>query len=467
MLFNSLTFLVFFGLVLALHGLPLAWRTRKRNLLIASYVFYAAWNPPFVVLLWISTLTDWFAARGIAGAPTRGARRGFLALSLAVNLGLLGYFKYAQFALDNLVWGLARVGIVYRPPELDIVLPLGISFYTFQTLSYSIAVYRGQMRPAGSFLDYALFVTFFPQLVAGPIVRAQQFLPQCASPRPGELGWGLALLVFGLFEKVVLADGLLAPTADLVFASPARAGAADAWLATFAFSGQIFFDFAGYSCCAIGVAACLGFRLPENFQCPYAASGFSDFWRRWHITLSTWLRDHLYVTLGGNRRGALRTHGNLMLTMLVGGLWHGAGWSFVVWGGLHGTWLVLERRLRGAGRQRDPRSPAARLAAIGVTFLVVSVTWIFFRAESLDGALQLLAALARGDGLLLVKPAPALWVAGVVTAMFLFQVGFRDVELRAFAERRSPWVRGVVLAGMLCALALAPGDDRAFIYFQF
>ncbi|MCH2170877.1 MBOAT family protein [Myxococcota bacterium] len=470
MLFNSLTFVLFFVIVLTLHHLPLAWRFRKANLLVASYLFYAAWNPPFVVLLWISTLTDWFAGRRMARSSTPRTRRALLGLSLGVNLGLLAYFKYASFLLDNFVALLGWIGIDYRPAAPDIILPLGISFYTFQTLSYTFSIYRGESRPSKSFLDYALFVTFFPQLVAGPILRSTDFLPQCAEPRrasPGQMGWGMTLLVFGLFQKVVLADGVLAPIADPVYAAAGKAGAIDAWLGTLAFTGQIFFDFAGYSSCAIGAALCLGFVIPENFRCPYAALGFSDFWRRWHVSLSSWLRDYVYITAGGNRVSIHRTYLNLMFTMLVGGLWHGAAWHFVVWGGLHGLYLAAERRLRPSlGDATAARGPR-RLIIAGLTFALVTWTWTFFRAESLAEAWALTLAMVTGGtgGLLtLADGASVLILMGVTLG---FQWRFRDADLETrFAGLRLP-LRSALLAGLLIGILLAPGDDRAFIYFQF
>jgi len=468
MLFNSLTFLVFFALVMAAHRLPISWNAKKRNLLLASYLFYAAWNPPFVALLWISTLTDWFVARGMAATQSGGRRRLLLFTSLSINLGLLAYFKYASFVLENLVLLLGSFGVEYQPPELGIILPLGISFYTFQTLSYSISVYRREMQPWPSFLDFALFVTFFPQLVAGPIVRAQSFLPQCVEPRRAnaqQLGWGLSLLTFGLFQKVILADNLLAPTADLVFGKAAQAGTLDAWIGTLAFSGQILFDFAGYSMCAVGAALCLGFKLPDNFDCPYAARGFSDFWRRWHISLSTWLRDYLYIPLGGNRRGGTRTYVNLSITMLLGGLWHGAAWHFVAWGALHGTYLAVERKLREA-RGGAKSSLPAPVAYLG-TFLAIGLTWIFFRAENISDAFAIVRTLASGAASSLVDAESASIVAAVVGITLIAQIALRDTPLEAFATRLPTWVRSAVLAAMLCSLALAPGDDRAFIYFQF
>ena len=309
MVFNSLTFVVFFGIVLMLHRLPVGWTTRKIQLLVASYLFYAAYNPPSVLLLWISTVTDWYAARWIRKAEKPSARRFFLILSLSANLGLLGVFKYGGFLLENFVWLMSLLNVEFEPQKPNIVLPVGISFYTFQSLSYTLAVYRKKLEPWPSFLDFAMFVTFFPQLVAGPIVRAADFLPQCTKLRQAtfrQIAWGLSLLVSGLFQKVVLADALLALVGDRVFDSAVEAGTVDAWIGILAFSSQIFFDFNGYSSCAIGSALCLGFVLPDNFRFPYGAIGFRDFWRRWHISLSTWLKDYVYVSLGGHTRKGAR-----------------------------------------------------------------------------------------------------------------------------------------------------------------
>ncbi|MCK5204528.1 MAG: MBOAT family protein, partial [Desulfobacterales bacterium] len=286
MLFNSLTFIVFLAVVLFLHHLPFPWQVKKWNLWIASYIFYAAWNPPFVVLLWISTVVDWFAGSWIYRTQKPSFKRAVLFLSLGANLGLLGYFKYGEFLLENFIGFLSVFHIDFQPAAPDVVLPVGISFYTFQSISYSFDIYREKIRPWKRFSDFALFVTFFPQLVAGPIVRAADFLPQTVEPRQAsarQLGWGLSLIAIGLFEKIILADDILAPVADNVFAQPLSAGQVDTWIGTLAFSGQIFFDFSGYSICAIGTAMCLGFVLPDNFHFPYAAVGFSDFWRRWHM----------------------------------------------------------------------------------------------------------------------------------------------------------------------------------------
>lgn len=471
MVFDSFSFLLFFAVVVAGYQLPLPWASRKVLLLLFSYAFYAAWNPPFVLLIWISTGIDWFASRRIAAATSPGAKRGFLCLSLATNLGLLGFFKYGGFLLENFIAFVQAMGGDFQPAAPDIILPVGISFYTFQTLSYTIDVYRGQ-KPWPSFLDFALYVTFFPQLVAGPIVRSGEFLPQCTESRRStseDLGWGLSLMVVGLFFKVVLADAMLAPVADAVFADAEKAGFVAAWSGVFAFSGQIYFDFAGYSTIAIGAAHCLGFALPLNFRSPYASRGFSDFWRRWHISLSSWLRDYLYIPLGGNRRRPIRVSMNLLLTMLLGGLWHGASWLFVVWGGLHGFYLMVERKIRERyPHWIEPGGIVGRILVTVGTYLLVSFAWVFFRAEDLSGALSMSRVMWTGaPGALVLNPAQLELALAATALMLLGNMLMRERTFVGAARLLPWWGRSFVLAALLVAIALSPGNDRAFLYFQF
>ncbi len=473
MLFNSLTFIVFFVLVLALHNAPLSWTTKKANLLIASYLFYAAWNPPFVVLLWISTVIDWHVAKKLFVEQAQNRRRMLLTISIVVNLGLLGYFKYGGFLLENFVTLAATLGIDYQPPEWHIILPVGISFYTFQTMAYSLDVYLRRAEPSKSFLDFALFVTFFPQLVAGPIVRPTHLLPQFAVPRVAsarQLYWGLGLMTIGLFQKIVVADGLLAPVADAVFGTQEMLHPVDAWLGTLAFSGQIFSDFAGYSTTAIGVALTLGFGLPDNFRFPYAAIGFSDFWRRWHISLSSWLRDYLYVPLGGNRKGNLRTYANLMTTMLLGGLWHRASWTFVVWGGLHGLYLAAERWLtaRLGGRAIWSKLPVQILLAI-LTYFLVNITWVFFRAADFAEAWRMIVTMLTfvTDG---EKVLPTIFILQTVITigvMLVVHWRMRNRQLKEEIGRLPAWLTGLVWGVMLTLIIITQGGSDAFIYFQF
>ncbi|MGH8041799.1 MAG: MBOAT family O-acyltransferase [Rudaea sp.] len=471
MVFNSLTFAAFFACVLVVHNLPLAWTWRKVNLLLASYLFYSAWNPPFVILLWISTIVDWYAAQGLVKARRESARHAWMLLSVIANLGMLGYFKYGQFLLDNFAALLHAAGVAYQPVPSDIVLPVGISFYTFATLSYTLDVYLRRALPAENFLDYALFVTFFPHLVAGPIMRPTELVPQFEQPRRAsadQLRFGLALMTLGLFNKVVLADSFLAPVAEHVYDAQAIPGTLDAWAATLAFSGQIFCDFAGYSTTAIGAALCLGFAMPDNFRFPYAAIGFSDFWRRWHITLSSWLRDYLYIPLGGNRHGRRRTYAALMTTMLLGGLWHGANWTFVVWGGLHGVYLAGERVLRSRFATYRP-GPLALLALGLLTWMLVNVTWVFFRAKTFGKAWSVLRGMAGVNAT--AKPilesfylisAAAIVVGIVVTHWYM-----RGRTLESVIARVHPAAICAVWALLAFAIVIAQGKGSAFIYFQF
>jgi alginate O-acetyltransferase complex protein AlgI len=476
LVFNSLTFLVFFGVLLALHHLPfLSWTVKKVNLLVASYIFYAAWNPPFILLLWASTVVDWFIARGIYASrdSTRAVRRSWLVISVAVNIGFIGFFKYGEFLLQNWQALMQSLGIVWVAPEWDIVLPVGISFYTFVTLSYTLDVYLGRSKPIGSFLDYALFVTFFPHLVAGPIVRPTQLVPQFYTPKQATrdtMLWGLGLIVLGLFEKVVVADAGLANVADRVYGAEGPIGFADAWLGTLAFSGQIFCDFAGYSTIAVGTALCLGFALPDNFRMPYAAIGFSDFWRRWHISLSTWLRDYLYIPLGGNRGTEMRTYVNLMLTMLLGGLWHGANWTFVAWGGLHGLYLAVERWLRErTGVAGDPERAWSRFTFALLTYFLVNITWVFFRANDFGAAARVLAGMfgAAPDAPAVLPTIYMIKAAVIVIAIVMVQWLMRKRELEDVVSRTPWWLVGLATSAMLFAVIVAQGSGEAFIYFQF
>lgn len=408
-------------------------------------------------------------------STSRQARWFFLGVSLSVNLGLLGFFKYSNFLLDNFNAMLALLGVTFVAPPADIILPVGISFYTFQTLSYTIDVYRNRLKPCPSSLDFALYVTFFPQLVAGPIVRASEFLPQCVALRratQSQFGWGMSLFVLGLFEKVVIADGMLAPVVEKLYDDPGLApDFMSAWAGTLAFAGQIYCDFAGYSTSAIGVAMCLGFALPDNFRFPYAAIGFSDFWRRWHISLSTWLRDYLYIPLGGNRLGGVRTYVNLLLTMLLGGLWHGASWTFVAWGGLHAFYLIIERALSNTrlAQFRVWKTWWGQMILALSTFAAVCITWAFFRADSFSSALLVVSAML-GIGSSMSTPfttVDLLQTFGTVSCILVLHGLFRNRTLEEVAGQMPGWLVSIVLAAMIVAILIMPGEDRAFIYFQF
>ena len=473
MLFNSLTFIVFFVVVVALYWSIRGWTLRKNLLVIASYIFYGAWNPPFAALLFSTTAMDFWLGRQIAKARKGHARRRWLVASVCMNLSMLGFFKYGNFLLQNFQWLLERVGIIYRPPHLDILLPIGISFYTFHSLSYTLDIYRGVLHPTRSLRDFVLAVSFFPQLVAGPIVRAGDFLPQLVRPprlKTGQFCWGLLLMTLGLFEKVVLADTLLSGSADHVFGYPGPLVALDSWAGVMAFAGQIFFDFAGYSACAIGAALCLGFHLKDNFRFPYAAIGFSDFWRRWHISLSTFLRDYLYIPLGGNQVRPVRAASNLVVVMFLGGLWHGAAWTFVVWGLLHGSYLVIERVVRICCAERKwLNNPIGWAIGGGLTFVAVCVAWVFFRAPDFTVASRMLSGMfgahAKGDAILSTRE--ILQVACVVCGMIATHWVLRGSSIEIAVTRLPRWVVTAVWALMACAIIFNQGHGNAFIYFQF
>jgi alginate O-acetyltransferase complex protein AlgI len=474
MLFNSLTFVVFFLVVLAAYWTMRSWEARKNLLLVASYIFYGAWNPPFAALLFATTALDFYLGRKMGRLEEPSQRRLWLIISVAVNLSMLGFFKYGNFLLENFQWVLARGGIQYKPPHLDVFLPIGISFYTFHSLSYTLDIYRGVMRPTRSLRDFTLAVSFFPQLVAGPIVRAGDFLPQLdAPPKPqaGRFLWGLFLMTLGLFEKVVLADSMLAGSADTVFGYQGPLVALDSWMGVMAFAGQIFFDFAGYSICAIGAALCLGFHLKDNFRFPYAAVGFSDFWRRWHISLSTFLRDYLYIPLGGNRLGAARAMINLIIVMFIGGLWHGAAWTFVVWGLLHGSYLALERLVKAFVKKDAAWADSLVLKLfIGLTtYVAVLVAWVYFRASDFSTASRLIGGMfgrhPTGDAVLSTRE---LLQVGIVTFLLLIaHWALRDISIETAVQRLPRWVVTTAWFLMVCAIILTQGSSNAFIYFQF
>lgn len=472
MLFNSLTFVVFFAVVVTLYWSIRSWNTRKNLLVVASYIFYGAWNPPFAALLFSTTAMDFWLGSRIAKARAGHSRRVWLVASVCMNLSMLGFFKYGNFLLENFKWLMAQIGVVYQPPHLDILLPVGISFYTFHSLSYTLDIYRGVLQPTKSLRDFILAVSFFPQLVAGPIVRAGDFLPQLVRPQPlrtGQFLWGLALMTLGLFEKIVLADTLLSGSADRVFGYAGPLVALDSWAGVLAFAGQIFFDFAGYSICAIGAALTLGFHLKDNFRFPCAAIGFSDFWRRWH-SLSTFLRDYLYIPLGGNQVRPFRAALNLVIVMFLGGLWHGAAWTFVVWGLLHGSYLVIERVCRVLFEKKPwANTPAVRVGAGFATYGAVCVAWVFFRASNFAVASRMLGGMfgqhQHGDRILSTRE--LLQVGAVSAAMIALHWAMRDDTFETAVMRLPPRAVTAIGSLMACAIILTQGTSNAFIYFQF
>ncbi len=471
MLFNSLSFVLFLFIVLALYYSKIfSWTGKKRMLLLSSYVFYGMWNPPLIILLWISTMVDWTAGKRLAVEENQKKRKLWLILSMCVNLGFLGFFKYGDFLLENFTALVNSIGMEFEAQPMDIILPMGISFYTFQTMSYTIDMYKRKTERAKTFLDFALYVTFFPQLVAGPIVRAKELITQFYEPKRATVNqfvWGLFLLTIGLFLKVVMADTLLSGAADDVFGSDKILHGLDAWTGTLAFSGQIFFDFAGYSTCAIGIALMLGIILPDNFRYPYASIGFSEFWKRWHISLSSWLRDYLYIPLGGNRHGITRMYVALMLTMLLGGLWHGAAWTFVIWGALHGIYLVVERLLKNKIHIKINGWNGILLALL--TYTLVNFTWVFFRAREFSTAKNMIGSMLfmNGEGEKILGTFDIIKVFTVITILFICHWVMRNTSMKEVSLKTSPWVLGIVWAIMFFLIVIAQGSGEQFIYFQF
>lgn len=468
MQFQTSPFLLFFAVVFPIYWAIRPHRWRMAWLLLASCAFYMLWNPWLILLILFSASIDYAAALYLETSKSPKLRKSLLVGSIVINLCLLFFFKYANFFLDNVHRIFGVLDIPFSRPTLEIILPLGISFYTFETISYIVDVYRGRTKAARNPFDYALFIMFFPHLIAGPIVRPYHFLPQLA--RPKRFNWnrlhlGVRLFLIGLFKKSIIADHLGQQVVDPVFASPATFGSAALWLAVLAYAVQIYCDFSGYSDMGIGLAHTLGFKLPVNFRFPYFAPSMSEFWRRWHISLSTWLRDYLYLPLGGNRSGFAAACRNLMVVMLLGGLWHGANWTFLIWGAYHGCLLIGGRIRERLGLLTQP---ALRPFAVVTTFLLVCIGWVFFRAQSLVDARIILARMAwptEGEAL---APAAAVlvWLSLAITFVGHF-FGTRVNFLRF--ERRLPApIMGAALATLLATtLGLYPIITRTFIYFQF
>ncbi len=474
MLFNSYQFAGFFAVVFTIYWL-LGRLTRSQNVLLlgAGYYFYACWNPRFLSLLILSTVMDYACGLWVDRVETPGRRKLVVGLSMALNLGMLGYFKYCNFFADNLQVLLAHLGFHVPIGHLNVVLPIGISFYTFQSMSYVIDVYRRDVRPTRNLIQFATFVSFFPHLVAGPIMRPTTLLPQVSRPRRFDLQQfyqGAYLIFWGLTKKVVIADNLSQHIVDPLFSQWPTIDGGLAMVAIYAFAFQIYCDFSGYTDAARGIAKCLGFELALNFNLPYFATSPQDFWSRWHISLSTWLRDYLYIPLGGNRGGTLKLYRNLMLTMIIGGLWHGAAWTFVLWGTYHGLLLVAHRLSRpwlDRIRPVDSVDRACwRLVRMAATFHMVCFGWLLFRAQSLAQVGGMLRALV--DRPAIPQAAYLLPVLVLVIPLLVYQIVqyvSRDLDVIA----RTPWyVRSVFYTS--CFYAFVLGGEfggKQFIYFQF
>jgi D-alanyl-lipoteichoic acid acyltransferase DltB (MBOAT superfamily) len=469
MTFNSVEYAIFLALVVVV-----VWQLRHRAqnlfLLAASYLFYAAWNWRFLVLLFISTVIGYTAGIALDAATDERRRRMILATRVAVNLAILGVFKYAGFFVDSMADLLQGLGFAVNDPALQIILPIAISYYTFEEISYTVDIYRRRIEPCRDPIAYGLFVAFFPKLVAGPILRPRELIPQIASPRarPGaeQVASGLGLLLWGLVKKVVIADSL-AIYVNEIYGAPAEMSWTMLVVGTLCFAGQIYGDFSGYTDMARGASRLLGFELPLNFRQPYLSSSLTAFWRTWHISLSTWLRDYLYVPLGGNRGGTRRTMVNLMTVMLLGGLWHGAGWTFLIWGGIHGAMLAAER-LAGNTHDNSQEMPtASQLPRIIATFGGVCLSRVFFRAPSIQDATEILARTVTFQG------GEVIWGAVVWLAIAAAVIVASDLVERRAQTDHAGLVAGSFGAGGLvgaAAVALVVTSGSApvpFIYFQF
>ena len=480
MSFDAAVFWLFFPIAwMAWRLLP--FQFAKGVLLLLSLVFYAWWNPWYVLLLIGPTALDYVAGQKIYDTQSLRVKRGWLLLTIISNLGLLAFFKYGAFVLTNAQAASGWFGWHWQAPAVSWVIPVGISFYTFQVLSYSFDIYRGKLAPARNFVNFLQFICFFPHLVAGPIVRAHELLPQFDHRRRLSLGaiqGGIYYIIWGLFMKMVVADNI-AMQVDFVFNADqlAKTDWLSTWLTVILFAGQIFADFAGYSSIAIGLAMLMGIKFPKNFNYPYISSSFSEFWTRWHITLSRWLRDYLYIPLGGNRKGKYRTYSNLMVTMLLGGLWHGANWTFVVWGAMHGGALAVERMFSRGKRTSQHRynhvgrisflEAIRRLSAMAFVFVFLLVTWVFFRSPTFSLAIAMLQKM-------FVAPfhGGTRWPFWINRYLYLLipivLLHMMQLSHEWFGLRKNAYARATFAAVMAFAILVVQRQgEHVFIYFQF
>jgi D-alanyl-lipoteichoic acid acyltransferase DltB (MBOAT superfamily) len=471
--FISVQYIAFLGVAYGLYWSLRGVEIRKYVLTGLSYIFYAAWDWRFCGLMLFVTMNAYLTAR-VLESKTRKIRRSALWLSITIDLMVLGFFKYFGFFVSSFERLLSSVGVETTGPVMAVILPIGISFYTFHAISYVVDVYRGKIFAASSFNDIALYIAFFPQLIAGPIVRSRSFLPQLNCERRFSLklqARGFRLIILGLIYKAVIANNL-SELCDPVFASVTSHRPPELLLATVAYYGQIYFDFAGYSCLAIGSARLFGYRLPRNFNYPYLAASLSEFWKRWHMSLSFWLRDYLYFSLGGNRGSTSHIARNLMITMILGGLWHGASWNFVLWGVIHGVGLCGHKlwvafRSRAIPRWMGWDSLIWKIFSVTLTQLIVLLAWVFFRCEQFDDALYIFRTIVSpstflGFGLRTIT----MWVL-ILIALDHYFGGIRRISHRVISVTidEGYWLALGVLAAI--ALTMVPLSQRAFIYFQF
>lgn len=472
MLFNSIEFLIFFPIVFILYWF-LSDRLTLQNLLLlgASYIFYAWWDWRFLSLIIISSIIDYVAGLSIHNADTDKKRKFWLMVSLVANLGFLSIFKYYNFFAESFTQAVSAFGWQPNDLTLNIILPVGISFYTFQTLSYTIDIYRKSFEPTKSVLSFFTYIAFFPQLVAGPIERASNLLPQIEKKRTFNKEWfnaGVLQIFIGLFRKIVIAD-TLATYVDTIYADPGIYNSTTVLLATFFYAFQIYFDFAGYSDIAIGTAKVMGFKFHQNFNLPYFSKSLTEFWRKWHISLSFWLRDYLYISLGGNRKGIKITYRNLMITMLLGGLWHGSSWNFIIWGGIHGLILSIEKYMKS-----NPKfNFLQKFGFLGypITFFVVLIAWIFFRATTLNSAIIATKKILLFKGGIpfigdINVMANSLFVLtlGIAFDYFLFK---KNIPLENFGKSFTTIKIAVICSILIVLTNLFYSTSNNFIYFQF
>lgn len=469
MLFVEVNFFLFFAVVLFIYWSLRSNELRKWFVLFASYYFYGSWDWRFAAMLFLLSTLDWFFALQISNSGTQRTRKVYVTASLAMNLSVLGFFKYFHFFVGSAIAAANALHFSLDEPTLRIILPVGVSFFTFQSLSYTIDVYRREIPPVHNLRDYLMFSSFFPQLVAGPIVRPKYFVPQMSSLRHitlDEVKSMLYLFLLGYIKKVCIADNI-SPYVDQVFNHPAAYSGLASIIATWLYTAQIFCDFSGYSDMAIAVAGLIGYKLVLNFNAPYLADSIQDFWRRWHISLSTWIRDYIYFSLGGGRmKLRVLVYRNLLITMLAGGLWHGAAWTFIAWGGAHGAAQVVHQEFKHHFPPTPAQEPWRRIASWFATLNFVCLCWILFRASNFATAwLMIRRYLLLDPGGTLTIP---IWLAFVGPALLVAQFIMRRVNFGgavcSLALPRFAVVYGIVWA---FALSMLPLGYRPFIYFQF
>ena len=475
MLFNSFVFLFFISIVLIVYPL-LRLRGQNLFLLVASYVFYSYWDWRFLFLLLTSTTIDFFVGQLLQSVGNQRYRKLLLLVSIFVNLGVLCFFKYFNFFLESATILFAKSGLIIQTPVLQVILPIGISFYTFKTLTYTVDIYRRKIEPTKNFIDYALFTSFFPQILAGPIERAANLLPQISTPRyvtRSQIMIGANLILLGFFKKVAIAD-TLAPLVAEIFKTPSNMSCGQLWDGVYAYTLQIYGDFSGYTDIARGIAFILGFKSMENFNAPYLSRSITEFWQRWHISLSTWFRDYLYVPLGGNRLGRWRTFANLFIVMLLCGLWHGAAWPFVVWGATHGFYLIIHRIFL-RGRKPNLTWPntfsgwTLCISKIFITFHIVALTWVLFRSSNIDNAILYYEGLFRFQSFTAVST-NILFAGLLVFAFDIAQTWLGNqtwiVDMKRYKMLRYS-IAQIMLLSIVAAMIAHSNTITPFIYFQF